>query len=142
MTLTDLCQELKNWFDLKRVFGTFTISGGEISLDCLQENQYYRIIGSTFNDGVHRKGYGGLEDETFEGAVWLMGIPPAVIKLLDEINKWQEQYGAAVMSPYNSESFGGYSYTKAYGTSGGSGANKIFDYKTAFADQLNRWRKV
>ena len=51
--LTELCQELKNWFEREIHVGTFTIEGGQLT-DCsfLQDGQYYRIIGSVFNDGV------------------------------------------------------------------------------------------
>lgn len=56
MELSELCQELKNWFDVERRFGKFEISDGSIDLsDILSENQYFRIIGSVFNDGVHNQ---------------------------------------------------------------------------------------
>ena len=81
--LTELCQELRNWFDRERYFGVFEISGGVITAPFLVPGQYYRIIGSIFNDGVHQ--YGSytdeLVDETFDGAVWALCIPAAVIKL-------------------------------------------------------------
>ena len=142
MELTDLCQELKNWFEVKKVFGTFEISGGTISLSELQTDQYYRIVGSVFNDGVHKYPDSGLKDETFEGAVWLMAVPPTVIKLLDKINAWENDYGDATKSPYSSESFGGYSYTKASGSSDRNGNYSSVNYKNMFRDELNRWRKV
>ena len=52
--LTEICQELKNWFDLERHFGVFTIENGELSLPFLMDGQYYRICGSVFNDGVQK----------------------------------------------------------------------------------------
>lgn len=144
MELTELCQELRNWFVLDKTFGEFTISEGEISLsDFLQEGQYYRVIGSVFNDGVHKYGEGELVDEEpFEGAVWAMGVPPTVLTLLDDINAWQDKYGETVASPFSSESFGGYSYTKASGGSGDSSTGSGVNYKAVFADRLNRWRKI
>ena len=142
MELTELCAELRNWFDKDRIFGEFTISEGSISFDSevLQENQYFRIVGSVFNDGVYKYPVNSLTDETFEGAVWAMAVPPAVIALLQEINDWEAKYGDSLNSPYTSESFGGYSYSKASGTgtSGGGSA----DYRSVFADKLNKWRKV
>lgn len=140
--LTELCQELRNWFDLDRRFGTFTISGGALTADFLQTNQYYRIIGSVFNDGVHKYGddTDELTDETFEGAVWALAIPKAVVNLSNDIDNWQNKYGAvdsAAMSPFNSESFGGYTYSKASGSSGSAS-----DWRSAFANRLNRWRKI
>ena len=145
--LTELCQELRNWFDLERKSGTFTISGGALTADFLQNGQYYRIKGSVFNDGVHRYGYeGDLEDETFDGEVWALGIPKAVIQLAEDIEAWRAKYESAdsqAMSPFQSESFGGYSYSKAGGSgSGGSAASTPTGWKAVFASNLNRWRKI
>lgn len=142
MELTELCQELKNWFDVKRIFGRFEVSEGEISLPDLQNKQYFRIVGSVFNDGVHQYQATNLKDESFEGAVWYMAVPPTVLNLLDEINQWQETYGGVVNSPYSSESFGGYSYTKKSGSSSNTVDSSDYNWRTAFADRLNRWRKV
>ena len=113
MDLTNLCAELRNYFEPQKHFGTFTISGGSISpSDFLQDGQYFRIVGSVFNDGVHRHPAHDLTDETFNGAVWAMNVPPAVVELLQKI---QEFEAAAANAPtaYISESFGGFSYTKA-----------------------------
>ena len=64
--LTELCAELRNYFEVPngRHFGKFTISGGSIApLDFLQEGQYFRIVGSVFNDGVYKnKAYLVLKD--------------------------------------------------------------------------------
>ena len=144
--LTELCQELRNWFDKKRYFGTFTIEGGQLT-DCsyLQDGQYYRIVGSVFNDGVHNQSDNDLHDESFEGAIWAMAVPPTVIALSDEIDAWNEKYGGAdssAMSPFQSESFGGYSYSKASGGSSSLGGSSVPTWKSVFADELNRWRKI
>lgn len=145
--LTELCQELRNWFDMARYRGTFTIMGGQLT-DCsfLQDGQYYRIIGSVFNDGVHVWPEDDLADESFEGAIWAMAVPPAVIALSDKIDEWQEKYGgidSQLMSPFQSESFGGYSYSKGGGSkSGNAGGSSIPTWKSTFADELNRWRKI
>ena len=141
--LTELCQEIKNWFDVDRVFDTFTIEGGELSLPFLQDGQYFRIVGSVFNDGVYQYPASGLTDETFDGAVWAMAVPPAVIALAEEISAWQEKYGgadSAAMSPFQSESFGGYSYSKGSGS--GSGGTDAGSWQSAFASRLNLWRKI
>jgi len=143
--LTELCQELHNWFVLEKHTGTFTIDGGNITASFLVPGQYFRVMGSIFNDGVHKYGDADLEDETFDGAVWALAIPKAVINLAAEIAEWQTKYGAVdspAMSPYTSESFGGYSYSKPAGgysndsSSGGSG------WKSAFKSRLNAWRKL
>lgn len=155
--LTDLCQELKNWFDRNKpkFFGKFAIhdnqvfyinyANEEIPLSelGLAENQYFRIIGSVFNDGVIKYDTATLEtltEETFNGAVWLMAIPPAVIVLDRRIEDWQTKYGDASLSPFTSESFGGYSYSKGSSSSGNGGnANS---WQAVFKDELNRWRKI
>ena len=112
MELTVLCKELNNWFELEKHFGVFHIENGSIKEDVgLVENQYFRIVGSIFNDGVHVSPATNLVEETFEG-------------------------------PYNSESFGGYSYTKSSGYSGNENKNGSNNALSMFADELNRWRKV
>lgn len=138
--LTELCQELRNWFDRERHYGTFTITGGNITASFLQNGQYFRIVGSVFNDGVHKYPDGDLTDETFEGAVWSLAIPVAIIKLSAEIDAWRRKYESAdspAMSPYTSESFGGYSYSKSGGAS-----NSSVGWRGAFRSELNRWRKI
>ena len=137
MDLTNLCAELRNYFETKKRFGTFTISGGSISpSDFLQDGQYFRIVGSVFNDGVHRHPAHDLTDETFDGAVWAMAVPPAVIELLQKIQEF-EAATANAPTAYTSESFGGYSYTKA------TDANGLpVGWKSVFKNELNRWRKL
>ena len=114
MILTEICAELRNYFEVPngRHFGTFTISGGSIApLDFLQEGQYFRIIGSVFNDGVYQYPATSLTDEVFEGAVWAMAVPPTLIALSAEIEEYNK-IDAGKPSPFTSESFGGYAYTK------------------------------
>ena len=143
MELTELCQEINNWFDLKRYFGVFTIEDGKLKDDVgLLDGQYFRIIGSVFNDGVHVYPAEDLKDESFDGAIWAMAVPPAVISLVDAMTDWEEKYGEVVNSPYSSESFGGYSYTKGMGVASGTSGNGAGGVFSAFADDLNRWRKV
>ena len=145
--LTNLCQELKNWFDRYQphIMGKITISEGKITnqtfLNAVQENQYFRIRGSVFNDGVHQftPNY-TLKNEEFDGVISLMAIPEEVISLAAEIDAWIAKYGDAVLSPFTSESFGGYSYSK--GANGGGSGNKAGSWQGAFADRLNRWRKI
>ena len=149
--LTELCNELNNWFDRSRHFGTFTIKDGQINVSdlvsdgSLQDGQYFRIIGSVFNDGVYKYPAVNLEDEEFEGAVWAMAVPPSVVALAKEIEDWQNKYGgidSQAMSPFQSESFGGYSYTKS-GSSSNSGANtKLGTRQGVFASKLNRYRRL
>ena len=144
--LTELCQELRNWFERKKFFGTFTIESGQIDLPdgSLQSGQYFRIVGSVFNDGVHKydpESESQLVDEVFEGAIWSMGVPPAVVDLSERISEWVTKYGDSVSSPYQSESFGGYSYQKASSGQGNADANSP-TWQSTFASELNRWRKI
>ena len=70
-----------------------------------------------------------------------MAVPPAVVDLSERIAEWITKYGDSVSSPYSSESFGGYSYTKAAG-SGQGNANSGPTWQSTFASELNRWRKI
>ena len=149
MMLTQICQYLKNWFVRKPsdiLLGEFTIEGGQLSVaDHIETNRYYRIVGSVFNDGVYKHdGKEKLTDETFEGGVWLMAVPKDVIDLAAEITAWQAQYGGVDsenMSPFQSESFGGYSYTKKSGGSG-SADGSAPSWQSIFADRLRRYKKL
>ena len=137
--LTEICAELRNYFEVPngRHFGTFTISGGSIApLDFLQEGQYFRIVGSVFNDGVFQYPAASLTDEVFEGAVWAMAVPPTLIALSAEIEEYCNS-DAGKASPYTSESFGGYSYTKATDSNGAP-----VGWQKAFASRMSRWRKL
>lgn len=148
--LTEICQYLHNWFNRKpdgsdypKYSGAFVVVNGELDMDDLAEGQYFRIMGSLFNDGVHKKGEGDLKDESFDGEIWSMGVPPQIVALSDNIGAWVKKYGdtdGAALSPYQSESFDGYSYTKqaSAGTSGGSGVS----WSSVFGSSLAPWRKI
>ena len=137
--LTEICAELRNYFEVPngRHFGKFEISGGSIApLDFLQEGQYFRIIGSVFNDGVHQYPAADLTDEVFHGAVWAMAVPPTLIALSAEIEEYNKSAGKP--SVYTSESYpNGYSYTRA------TDANGVpLSWQKAFASRLSKWRKL
>lgn len=138
--LETVLTHLKNWFVVPRGVheGIYTIEGGSLELPFLQDGQYYRICGSVFNDGLHKYGCSALQDETFTGAVWALAIPKAVVELAWKIEEWQNKNGEAVASPFSSESFGGYSYTKATDTATGAQAT----WETVFRSQLNPYRKL
>lgn len=140
--IDEICTELKNWFvtDGDKHFGTFTISDGQIApSDFLQQGQYYRIIGSVFNDGVHIYGddTDKLTPETFKGAVWAMRVPHAVVQLSIEIDNWIKKYAEEAASPYISETIPAYSRTKATNASGGA-----VTWQDSFRSRLNNWRKI
>ena len=143
-TLTAICDYLNNYFWRKKIGGKFVVSDGVINIDGIQNNQYYRVIGSTFNDGVHKYNDPSdvLVDEEFTGSVWLMAVPQTVISLADDIDDWIAKYGGVdspAMSPYTSESFGNYSYSKN-ASAGGSGSAS--GWQNAFANQLAPYRRL
>ena len=148
MELTELCQELRNWFERDKFFGTFTIENGAIIVPdgSLQDGQFFRVIGSLFNDGVHKYGEDELTDEVFKGAIWSMAVPPAVVELSERISAWSEQYGDTVSSPYQSmsESFGDYSrsWSKAGSGQGNAVSGSGPTWQSTFASELNRYRKI
>ncbi len=144
--LEQILNEIHNWFRVRDGEdgihpGTYTIQDGGIVLPFLQNGQYFRVMGSVFNDGLHQYGpeMEALMDETFDGTIWALAIPKSVMKLSEEINAWQKKYKDAVESPYTSESFGGYSYSKSNraGDSTSSGG-----WQSAFRAQLNPYRKL
>lgn len=138
--LEQVLMNIRNWFPVKGGIysDTFTIKDGGITLPFLADGQYFRIFGSVFNDGLHQYNVLDLTDETFTGTIWALAIPKAVIELADEIQKWQEKNGEASVSPYQSESFGGYSYSKATDAETGGAVT----WQSAFKQQLSAWRKI
>lgn len=138
--LTELCHELNNYFlkdkgeDIH--LGVYTIDGGSIDLPFIQEGQYFRIVGSVFNDGVYQHPASNLTDENFEGAIWAMAVPPAVIALASEIEAWTNSHADVLEGPYQSESFGGYSYSKE------TGADGNLTWQGHFASRLRKWKKA
>lgn len=153
--LTELCQYLKNWFELDKISGKVTITDGNITVvsdsllfggtyPTILPGQYIHIEGSVFNNGVFMYGEDQLTNEIFEGTVWLMGVPQAIIDLDAEITEWRKKYeavGSPAMSPFNSESFKGYSYSKGT-VSSGAGAESALGWQNVFGPRLAPWRKI
>ena len=137
--LEQVLRHLNNWFLVDIHEGMFTVENGSIALPFLQNGQYFRICGSVFNDGLHQYPVIDLTDETFTGTVWALAVPKAVVTLSTEIAAWEEKNGEAAASPYQSESFGGYSYTKR---SAGSDSGTLNGWQDAFRGRLNDWRKL
>lgn len=137
----NLCSECRNFFlgsDAKKNIhsGTFTISGGQVApSDFLKKGQFFRIVGSTLNDGVHRYPVDDLTDETFDGAIWAMNVPPSFVALALRIEEYSESEAAKPIV-YSSESFGGYSRTRA------TGANGLpVSWQNFFAAEINQYRR-
>ena len=89
--IAEICDYLKNYFDrdMPKYFGEIKIENGQLVgfFNRLAENQYFRIVGSKFNDGIYKYPETELTDETFSGAVWAMAIPKDFLKIVEEIKR-------------------------------------------------------
>lgn len=135
-TLQDILEHIHNWFVVDTIEDEFEVTGGSLSLP-LMDGQYYRVVGSVFNDGLHKHPDYGMRDEVFSGHVMPMAVPTALVDLAEEVQRWRSDNYQAMSSPYQSESFGGYSYTRATSSSGGA-----YGWQDAFRSRLNAWRKL
>lgn len=171
MIVEDVMRECNNFFITdKRVLEKITIKDNVIinSLDFL-DGQYIWILHSVFNTGVYKfygkKTWGDLKkqtwakvspsawenflnscddeliDEEFNGEIVGLAPPRAFLQLCEDIKAWRDKYGNTLDSPFTSESFGGYSYTKASGTGDSSGTTGV-TWQAQFKSQLNKWRKI
>ncbi len=138
-----VCAEVKNYFiqpDVDIHASNYTVANGQIGpVPFLKNGQYYRIVGSTLNDGVYKHGTDDtdLADEEFFGAIWAMRVPRDFVALCEEIQEWESKNGEALSGPYSSESFGGYSYSKATGSDGGA-----YTWRDQFKTRLNAYRRL
>lgn len=156
MTLTDLCDRLRNWFDVRRHTGIFELKNGTIDLDFISGGQFYRLIGTTQYDGIvfaTDKGNGlklyyvfdvtpngdfelvSLErDQVFKGEIWELQFPLNFILLYRKMGQWEQANRKVIDNPYTSENISGlYSYTKE---------NENLNWKTHFKSDLARWQKL
>ena len=150
--LETILRTINNFFVVGIYEGTCVVENGGISLPFLVPGQYFRVFGSVLNDGVYFRVFGSvlndgvyqypttaLQDEAFDGVIWALAIPQALIRLSYDIDEWINQNREAVYSPYKSESCGGYSYTKADGRGGDDGTAATWE--DVFAVQLAPYRK-
>jgi hypothetical protein len=116
--LASVLSYLKNYFVAPSGIhdGTYTVEDGGIELPFLQQGQYFRIIGSVFNDGVYLYPANELTPETFDGSIWALAIPRDVVSLTEEMSAWETKNGTG--GAYQSESFAGYTYTRATNSNG------------------------
>ena len=138
LMLNELCKITKNYFSSNKDkhFGKYAIESGTVSLPFLKAGQYFRIVGSTFNDGIYQYPTSTLKDEEFTGSVWAMNVPPQFIALSEKIKTYNEEDGND-HSAFTSESFGGYSYSKATGKNG-----QPLTWQDVFEPEINQWRKI
>ena len=64
-----------------------------------------------------------------------MCVPASLLKLTEEIEAWQSANADKLASPYTSESFADYTYSKATNADG-----TAYSWQTAFAARLKAWR--
>lgn len=132
--LEKVCREIRNYFVKSVHSGNFVIKNSAIQLPFLVEGQYFRVEGSVLNDGIYQYPATSLQDEAFSGKIVAMAIPPAFLEIVEKIKDYDTKN---IASPYTSESWGGYSYTRAT-----DGNGQAVGWKTAFAKELNAWRKI
>jgi len=132
---------IHNYFVKEEYVGSFKIENESLVFDKLLDGQYFMINGSVLNDGVYLYPTDKLIDEEFIGKVSSLAIPRDVLNLSAEIDDWLANNKSAIESPFQSESFGGYSYTKASGASGKSGGSQL-TWKDVFGSKLNAYRKL
>jgi hypothetical protein len=138
--LEQILDFIHNYF-IKEVYrGTFKIENGILVVDFLLDGQYFKINGSLLNEGIYQYPINDLKDEEFKGEIWSMAVPKSITDLAIEIEGWQREYGDKLNSPFQSESFGGYSYSKASGTD--SKGNSLTTWQGVFGSRLNAYRKL
>lgn len=136
--LGELLQHIRNWFAVpgRARTANYTIKDGTLDLPFLLDGQYFKLTGSVFNNGLHKYPATDLVDEHFWGTVYPLAIPAEVVALAEEIEEWNKKNAAAAAGVYQSESFGGYSYTLK------ANADNEISWQTAFAPRLHQWRKM
>ena len=138
--LYEIMRHIRNFFPVSDGYhgGRFAIVDGTLDLPFMIEGQYFLIEGSRLNDGVYQYPAFVLKDETFDGWITELAVPDDFLRTVEEIEAWQASYATTdKIGPYSSESFGGYSYTRATNSSGNA-----VGWKDAFSSRLNTWRKI
>ena len=92
-TIESLCAETRNWFTDEPVVSDYTIEGGGLSLPFLSIGQFFRIVGSKFNDGLYIY---GPEGKVYHEVEWKE--PYDAAKTWDSVPKvvWKETAGFAL----------------------------------------------
>lgn len=133
--ISAICYHINNFFYADDCVnkGEYEITGGRIALPFIVPGQYFQIIGSVFNNGIHRSGDDDLIDEKFSGFIRACAIPQDFLELVKEIEEYVKS-DQSKASAYVSESFGGYSYTK-----GSQGAES---WQNVFKSRLSQYRRL
>ena len=139
--LEEVLRYINNRFERGRVDGAFSIQGGALEIDGALDGQYVWLEGSALNDGLHLYPLQGLSDEEFDGSAVLLAVPRQVVAIAEEAEEWCAEHADAIGGPYASESFGGYSYTKATGGASGN-ETPAAAWQLQFGARLRPWRKL
>ena len=132
--LYEIMKHIKNFFQcMKMKEGNIEIKDGTVSSFDVEDGDYILIEGSKRNDGIYQCPC-TLKDETFSGSVSIRGIPQDFLNLASEIETFTVSNETSAIT---SESFGGYTYSKATNSSGVAA-----DWKDVFRGRLNTWRKI
>ena len=151
--LEEVLWHIHNWFERDSIAASScTIDDGQLPTSItsnLVEGQWYRVEGSILNDGLHLHPDTNLQDETFDGTITPLVIPKPLLRIVNEIQEWveltQEARNKALASPYQSESFDGYSYSirgDLTSNSASGGPTGLSGWQAVFATRLNPWRKI
>lgn len=133
--LEQVMRHVHNFFPTsKKAEGEFIIKDGTISLPFVSDDMYILIEGSVLNDGVYKYPVSGLHDEEFDGRITLLCPPLAFLDIVAQIETY---VATAQPSAFQSESFGGYSYSRATNAGGG-----LADWQDVYRERLNAWRKI
>ena len=142
--ITNMCGLLRNYFtDKEHIFsGTYTIVDKSLNIDFIKSDQYFRITGSVFNNGVYCNNPDDLKrlrDETFSGTIWAMSVPADFIELCDDAERFKEKISeiSGNFSGYVSETWGGYTYTLPT-----SAPAFIQDWQYRIKQGMNKYRRL
>lgn len=140
--MEEILNYINNYFYKFGVIGTFRIIDNKIYLQGnYYKNQYIYIKGSVLNDGIYQVKeivdgelvFDGLDDEKFDGAIYSLQVPKKLMEKVTEIIEFKTKNKPSGMQ---SESFGGYSYTRA------SVNGKPMTWKDIYNDDLSPYRKI
>jgi hypothetical protein len=156
LKLKEMLDYIHNYFVMDVYEGKIKIENHQIDNSKIElfNGQYFMVKGSIFNDGIWRydenlnidlnkdENDDYLTDEEFEGEIYLLAIPRDVLAICEEIKGWEAKNQDTLNGIYQSESFGGYSYSLKSGKSNKNGSNESLSWKDVFGSRLKAYRKL
>lgn len=134
--LEKLMSYCKNYFARTVESGEYTILNGSINTTgTYATGQYIRIRGSLLNDGVYQYSQiMNLQNEIFTGEIYGLAPPKDFIELSTAISTHVDKNPQSALT---SESFSGYSYSKATDANGAP-----MSWQSIFASELKQFKKM